>query len=171
MNAIVNRVVRSTRRWVRRKLWSVAELFRSAAERWARFVLRCSDEKLERHIASRMFLRGLPFALQRKFRGKDAVVEGEDVTALIEMEIRHGEDARVPLAISIHRRRCTIRKMPVSNPDVAMSLRLADLIRMVSGAVDGPMLMAEGRMKVSGDPFLLARFPGLFGLRTRSLLQ
>lgn len=118
-----------------------------------------------------MFLRGLPVVLRRKFRRKNAVVEGEDLTALIEMEIRCDGGNAVALAISVHQRRCTIRKFPAEEADATMSLRLADLIRMVSGAVDGPMLMADGRMEVSGDPFLLARFPGLFGLRTRPLLQ
>jgi putative sterol carrier protein len=133
-------------------------------------MLERSDDSIEESLAGRMFLWVLPFALRMKFRGKDAVVEGEDLTTFIEMEIRTRDGVAQRLEIAIAHRRCKIRKTSTRQPDAAMGLRLADLIRMRSGAVDGPILMAAGRMTFSGDAFLLARFPGLFGLATRSLL-
>jgi putative sterol carrier protein len=139
-------------------------------QRLALFLMRCADDKIERHVAGRMYLKFLPFALRRKFRAEDAEIEGEDLAVVYEMKIST-RDRVLLLEIEIAHRRCTIRHSPTREPDAAMGMRLADLIRMSSGAVDGPGLMTAGRMTFSGDAFMLARFPGLFGLTTRSVLQ
>lgn len=161
---------RAAMRWVRRRLRAVQDMRDALAQRWARFLLSRNDDEIERHVAARMFLRGLPSSLRMKFRSADAVVDGEDLTAVIAMTIVVGDEPH-HLEISIAQRRCMIRRAEARRPDVSMRLRLSDLIRMSSGAVTGPLLMADGRMAVSGDPFLLARFPGLFGLTTRSVLR
>ena len=43
-----------------------------------------------------------------------------------------------------------------------------DLIRLVSGAVGFPQLLASGRLELAGNPFVALRFPGLFRLPARA---
>lgn len=167
----MNRYAVWVRPAARRVFWMMADLRREAAVRRARSALNCADDLLERRVSSRLFLSALPLAFRMKFRGREAVVDGVSLTAVVAMEIRCGDGILRTLEFEIDSRRCTIRKAAGKPPDAAMSMRLADLIRMARGAVDGPLLMAAGRMAVSGDAFLLARFPGLFGLTTKPLLR
>lgn len=136
-------------------------------QRLVRLLRQHDDDTVERHFIARMYLLGLPFALKRKFRPQDAEVEGADLEVVYELKLTVAEQVRL-YEIAVAQRKCSIRRRP-TNPDVEMGMRLADLMRLSAGLTDGPTLMAAGRMTFAGDAFMLARFPGLFGLTTRSL--
>lgn len=73
-----------------------------------------------------------------------------------------GEPARFRLAVS--RGRCQVTPGPAPDAQANAMVRADDMIRLVSGAVGWPELLAAGRLELAGDPFLALRFPGLFRL-------
>jgi alkyl sulfatase BDS1-like metallo-beta-lactamase superfamily hydrolase len=51
---------------------------------------------------------------------------------------------------------------PHPDPDVGLEMTRPDFLRLLSGAVGIPALLAGGRVDLSGNPLALAKFGGLF---------
>jgi SCP-2 sterol transfer family protein len=107
------------------------------------------------HSVSRAVVVGvLPFGLGRRF---DSEAAGElDAT----MELQVGE-AR--FALRIAGGRCAVRRGAAPESGAQMRVSAGDIVRLVTGSVQWPQLLAAKRLELSGDPFLALRFPTLFG--------
>ncbi|HEY2436428.1 MAG TPA: SCP2 sterol-binding domain-containing protein [Solirubrobacteraceae bacterium] len=114
-----------------------------------------------RPIPHRVILRVIGRAIPRRF---DPEAAG-DLDAVFELRVRDpggGEPARFQLKVAD--RRCEVSAGPASDPAASATLGADDLIRMVSGAISFPQLLASGRLELAGNPFVALRFPGLFRL-------
>ncbi len=112
-------------------------------------------------LSHRVILRALPLALQRRFDPARA----EGLGAVFELRVRDpagGEPARFELSIAGSG--LTVRPGRAHAPQAAVQVGADDMIRLVSGAVGWPALLAARRLELSGDPFLGLRFPLLFRL-------
>jgi hypothetical protein len=119
-----------------------------------------------RPIAHRMILRAIPRAIPRRF---DPEAAG-DLRAVFELRIRDprgGEPALFQLTIAD--RQVDVRPGPVSDPEATAALGADDMIRLVSGAIGFPELLASGKLELGGNPFLALRFPALFRLPARAV--
>jgi hypothetical protein len=58
------------------------------------------------------------------------------------------------------------RLMRAAPSEAAATVTVAarDMLRLATGSVGWPQLLASGRLELAGDPFLALRFPGLFRL-------
>jgi hypothetical protein len=118
-----------------------------------------------RALAHRIFLKALPYAISRRF---DPSVAGDlrVVFELLVSDPRGGEPARFQLTVAD--RRCEVKPGPAADAGATATVGADDLIRMASGAISFPQLLAAGRLELGGNPFLALRFPGLFRLPARS---
>jgi hypothetical protein len=117
-------------------------------------------------IVHRMLLRVIEHAIPRRF---DPEAAG-DLRAVFELRIgdpRGGEPARFQLTIAD--RVCEVRPGPASDPGATAALGADDMIRLVTGAIGFPELLASGKLELGGNPFLALRFPGLFRLPARAV--
>jgi hypothetical protein len=108
-----------------------------------------------------VILRVIPYAIPRRF---DPEAAG-DLQAVFELRVRDPrgrEPTRFQLTIAD--RRCLVTAGLASDPAATATLGADDLIRLVSGAVGFPELLASGRLELAGNPFIALRFPGLFRL-------
>jgi alkyl sulfatase BDS1-like metallo-beta-lactamase superfamily hydrolase len=108
----------------------------------------------------------LPSAIARRF---DPEAAG-DLSAVFELCVTDphaGEPARFQLTIAAGR--CEVKSGPATDAGATATVGAGDLIRMVSGAVSFPELLASGQLELAGDPFLALRFPSLFRLPAQSV--
>jgi hypothetical protein len=140
-------------------------------QRLARVIANRSDQWLERWPGP-VFRETLPLSLRMQYQGTKAVtLDGNPLKANIGVTVSSSLGRLdYPLDIQIEGRRCRIRHRQPRGPDSTMRVSLANMIRMASGAAESSILMSQGSIEVSGDAFLLARFPALFGLPTRPVL-
>jgi hypothetical protein len=87
----------------------------------------------------------------------------QDLTATFALRVRVG---RRPVSFGLHveRGRMRMSRGAPSNAGATVTAEARDLLRLVSGSVAWPQLLADGRLELAGDPFLALRFPGLFRL-------
>lgn len=143
--------------------------FHDLQVRQARFVAGLGDDQLafiERGLVRRALVRAVAIALPLKFRKS----VGGDIDGVLELRFidpRGGAADRVQLVM--RNGRCRGSRGGSARPDATATMRLADLVRLGAGAADGGWLAHDGRVVLSGDPFLFVRFPSAFGLRTRPL--
>lgn len=151
---------------------------RGAETALARFVAARSDRQLER-FPGPLVVATTPLALRAQFRPEYAVdLDGNDIDAVILLTVlRDGGQRRDEFEVAIARRRCRVRRRRVSGvaggrrrPDGTLTLALADLIRMQVAGADPLKLSAQGRVSITGDTFLVIRFPGMFRTPTRGLV-
>jgi SCP-2 sterol transfer family len=139
----------------------------------ARFVARQPDRRLEL-LAGPVVVWAMPFVLRAGFRPEYAVdFDRTDIDGCILINLvgdRGGR--RDQFEITLDRRRCRVRRRRPGGrrPDATLTVRLADLLRMLATVTDPPRLASEGRLAMTGDTFLLVRFPAMFGQPTRSVL-
>ncbi|MFL5829234.1 MAG: SCP2 sterol-binding domain-containing protein [Solirubrobacteraceae bacterium] len=87
------------------------------------------------------------------------------LTATLELRIRVLPRRRgTPVSLLIDDGRLRIRPGAAAAPGATATVALTDLLRLGVGAAAWPQLMANGRLTLSGDPFLALRFPSLFRL-------
>ena len=87
------------------------------------------------------------------------------LTASFELRVREraGRDP-LRLTLDINDGTCVVQRGADGTAGAVATVGLADLLRMATGLVGWPKLMANGRLELSGDPFLALRFPALFRL-------
>jgi putative sterol carrier protein len=87
----------------------------------------------------------------------------QDVNATFALRVRV---ARRPVSFGLHieQGRMRLSRSAPADPGATVTAEARDLLRLVSGSVGWPELLAAGRLELSGDPFLALRFPGLFRL-------
>ena len=73
----------------------------------------------------------------------------------------------VEVGLTVRGGACTVTPGPARGAGAAVTVGADDMIRMASGAVEWPELLAQKRLELSGDPFLALRFPKLFGFAAR----
>ncbi len=114
-----------------------------------------------RPVTHKLILKAIPRAVEMRFDPASAV--GLDAT--FELRIRDpGGGAPTPFALRISDGRLEVRPGPAASPGAVATTSAGELIRLISGSVGWPHLMASGRLELSGDPFLALRFPLLFQL-------
>jgi hypothetical protein len=135
--------------------------------RLAIYVSTLTDDQLgrfERGPARSLILitmaRGLPF----KFKPAIAA----DLACVMELRFLD-PDGGCPdvLQISIDSGRVHITRDGVAKPDVTVTMRIADLIRIATGCVEPGWLVNDRRITLTHDAYLFFRFPALFGLPTK----
>jgi ubiquinone biosynthesis protein UbiJ len=103
-----------------------------------------------------MSLMGL--GMRRRF---DRVAAGE-LVATFELVV---SGARY--AVRVSDGQCSVARRPAPEAGATVTISAADLVRLISGVVEWTRLLAEGRLRLDGDPFLALRFPQLFGVGPR----
>ncbi|HEY9249790.1 MAG TPA: SCP2 sterol-binding domain-containing protein [Rariglobus sp.] len=130
-----------------------------------------TDEWLERYPGPG-FRRTLPLSLTSKYQGAKAItVDGQPLHGVIWLTVTSNiGQPDYHLDIRIAGKRCRIRHRIPDQSDATMRVSLANMIRMAAGAAESSIVMSHGGISVTGNAFLLAGFPGLFGLPSRSVL-
>ena len=132
---------------------AVREVLRIGGERVARFD--------RRPRARRLLVQAIPRVIPRWFDADAA----SDLEATFELAIRDRRSGELePFAIRISEQHCTVTRGPAIEPGARVEICAEDMIRVASGGVGWPELVSNGRLVLSGDPFLAIRFPSLFRL-------
>jgi SCP-2 sterol transfer family len=86
-----------------------------------------------------------------------------DLNATFALRVRVG---RRPVTFGLHvdHGRMRLSRGAPPDPGATVTAQARDLLRLVSGTVGWPQLLAAGRLELTGNPFLALRFPGLFRL-------
>lgn len=88
-----------------------------------------------------------------------------DLTTTLELRLRFGSARRLlPLALRIESGRLHVRPGAPANASASATMQAVDVLRLATGRVGWPELLASGRLQLHGDPFLALRFPTLFRL-------
>ena len=91
--------------------------------------------------------------------------QAHDLDATFELRVRDPRGAEPDrFELRVLEGRCQVRSGAARDPGAVATLGADDMIRLASGAVGWPALLANGRLELSGDPFLALRFPMLFRL-------
>jgi hypothetical protein len=115
----------------------------------------------EHPVSHRLILRALPLALQKRFDP----IAARDLEAVLELRVRDpAGGTSTPFELSVAAGALTVRPGPARDPGAGVEVGADDMIRLVSGVVGWPQLLAAHRLELSGDPFLGLRFPLLFRL-------
>jgi hypothetical protein len=113
----------------------------------------------------RLLLRAIPHVMTRRFVASRA--DGLDCVMELRVSDPSGGQAAA-FAITIADHTCVVTPGPAVNPAAGAEVRGDDLIRLATGAVGWPELLATKRLSMSGDVFLAIRFPLLFALPARA---
>ncbi len=108
----------------------------------------------------------IPLALRLQFRRGAA----SDAHGVVELRLRDPRGGHDAVEVTLDNGRCLVQRRPSERPTATLSVGLADMIRMATGAVGVPALLQGGRLQVNGDLFLIMRFPTFFGMPTRPLV-
>jgi SCP-2 sterol transfer family protein len=138
--------------------------------RMARFVAGLSDAsmgRLERGLPRRIILLSMPLAMRLRFKRK--LARGAHGVIEFRWLEPDGEISRY-MEVRIDDGRCAIRRVQSERPTSTMSVGVADLLRMVLGAVATPTLIDEGRMRLNGDLFMILRMSEIFGMPAEPLV-
>jgi len=114
-----------------------------------------------RPATHRMLLRAVPQALSMRFQPQKA----DGLDTVLELRVRDpagGEPARYTIRVKDNA--CTVTPGAAPNASAATEIGGDDMIRLVTGAVGWPELLAAQRLELSGDVFVALRFPQLFNL-------
>jgi hypothetical protein len=94
-----------------------------------------------------------------------------EVQGIVELRLRSPDGASTDyLHIVLDGDHCRVTSGPNERPTAALTMGLADMLRMAAGAVAVPTLLQDGRLCLIGDVMLIMRFPAVFRLPTRALV-
>jgi hypothetical protein len=71
---------------------------------------------------------------------------------------------RKPVSFGLRVENGRLTRAAPSEAAASVTVAARDMLRLATGAVGWPQLLAAGRLELAGDPFLALRFPGLFRL-------
>ncbi|WP_040807932.1 SCP2 sterol-binding domain-containing protein [Nocardia concava] len=132
---------------------------------------------LDRGPVRRVVLATLPTLMRLLFdESGTRALGGDPLSGTLELNIRRPDGTGVdPFEIAIRDGGCTVsRRSSFRRPDARVTIGLADMVRMGSGAVDPGRFvaegMADGRISMGGDPFLFLAVPNLFRMANRKLI-
>jgi ubiquinone biosynthesis protein UbiJ len=86
-----------------------------------------------------------------------------DLSATFALRVRLGRRA-VSFGLHVDQGRLHVARGAPADAGAAVTMHAHDLLRLATGAVGWPQLLATGRLELTGDPFRALRFPGLFRL-------
>jgi putative sterol carrier protein len=132
-------------------------------EAFARIVRDATDEQLEEGMRANRDL-----ILAEVFRQMPENLDASaaaDIDATVEWRIGGradgGHDA---WQVALRGGRATVERGAPAEPDVVFDIGPVDFLRLVGGAVEGPLLFMHGRLRVDGDLVLAVQMPQLFRL-------
>lgn len=141
-----------------------------AASRVARAVAARTDEQL-RVVGRGPVRRAVLWTIMRVLPTRIDRAAARELDAVIEFRIRPpgGATGAVPdrYELVVDHGRCRVRHRPSERASVTLTLGGSDLVRLATGAASWPQLLGDGRLQLSGDPFLALRFPMLFRLPSK----
>lgn len=105
--------------------------------------------------------RAMRIAIPWRFAPEQA----RDLAAVLELRVLpvRGRPP-VRLSLQIADGRCRVGAGGAPGSAAGATVGLEDMLAMVAGRVGWPELLSDGRLELSGDPFLALRFPLLFKL-------
>lgn len=98
------------------------------------------------------------FGMRRRF---DPAAAG-DLEATFELDLSGSR-----YAVRVSGGRCQVQRRPAPEAAARVRISRADLVRLITGATEWTVLLAQDRLELGGDPFLALRFPQLFGVGPR----
>ena len=110
-------------------------------------------------ISKAAVLAAIPTAMPKRFRPEAA----GDLDATFELRV-----SGTRFAIRVADGSCRVERRPAPEAKANMTVSAGDIVRMITGSVEWPVLLAANRLELGGDPFLGLRFPQLFGISTRA---
>lgn len=132
-------------------------------EAFARIVRDASDEQLAAGL-----LANRELILAEVFRQMPGNLDGAaaaDVDAVVEWRIGGRDDGgHDAWQVTVRDGRARVERGAAAEPDVVFEVGAVDFLRLVAGAVEGPLLFMHGRLRVDGDLVLALRMPQLFRL-------
>ena len=108
-------------------------------------------------VSSQVVLAAIPTGIAMRF---DPDAAG-DLDAVLELRIA---GTGTSFALEIADGRCRVQRRSAPEATAGVTISAGDIVRLISGVVQWPVLLADKRLELSGDPFLALRFPTLFGL-------
>lgn len=109
----------------------------------------------------RLLLRAIPQVMTRRF----VPTQADGLDCVMELRVSDPSGGQpAAFAITIASGTCTVTPGPAAAPAAGAEVRGDDMIRLATGAVGWPELLAAKRLSMSGDVFLAIRFPLLFAL-------
>ena len=128
-------------------------------EAFARIVRDATDEQLAAGLRANRELILSEVFRQMPSRLDDAAAA--DVDAVVEWRVENdeGHDA---WQVTIRSGHASVERGAPAQPHVVFAIGPVDFLRLVAGAVEGPLLFMHGRLRVDGDLVLAVRMPQLF---------
>ena len=128
---------------------------------FARIVRDATEEQLADGMrANRELILGQVFAQMPE--NLDAAAAA-DMDAVVEWRVTGGEGGgHDAWQVTIRDGRATVERGAPAEPQVVFEIGPVDFLRLVAGAVEGPLLFMHGRLRVEGDLVLAVRLPQLF---------
>ena len=132
-------------------------------EEFARIVRDATDEQLAAGVsANRELILGQVFAQMPDNLDASAA---RDVDAVVEWRIGGREDGgHDAWHVALREGRASVERGAAADPRVVFAIGDVDFLRLVAGAVEGPLLFMHGRLRVEGDLVLAVQMPQLFRL-------
>jgi hypothetical protein len=117
-----------------------------------------------RPVPHRVILLAMRRAIPLRF---DPAAAG-DLEAVFELRVRDpGGRPPATFTVTVSGGACSVTRGAAEHANASVTVGADDVIRMASGAVQWPSLLASGRLELAGDPFIALRFPRLFRLPAR----
>lgn len=132
-------------------------------EAFARIVRDATEEQLDAGLRANRELI-LPEVFRQMPANLDPA-QAAGVEAVVEWRIggreNGGHDA---WQVALRDGRATVERGAAAAADVVFEIGAVDFLRLVAGAVEGPLLFMQGRLRVDGDLVLALRLPQMFRL-------
>ena len=129
-------------------------------EAFARIVRDATDEQLASGLRANRELILAEVFRQMPARLDPAAAAGVD--AVVEWRIAAEEEGHDVWQVTIRDGRAATERGGGAEPAAILAIGGVDFLRLVAGAVEGPLLFMHGRLRVEGDLVLAVKLPQLF---------